>query len=817
MNVRRRVRSAFAVVALSLGLASLAAIAGAAGPGEPLGGDDTGCVPPTKARLDCSVALAKALDKLETSAVKCLAREAKARFDEFSRGRDDAFDQAECRARAEARFETTVERLRGSTCAATPAGANAESLAAALLAALDAANEGPFCDDASGVAFDEFGATTGFVPATRTGLACATRVAKNLRVLAVRSRKCQRTLADKSFRGAAFDRDACDAALAAKTARLAERLEASGKCASCLGAADQAILADAVLARGNAAGEQLYPCPDPVLQLLQARLDRPTLLNLGVQVLISGDENYDASIALRYRQSGAMAWKEGLPLFRVRPETVPKRTVPEQFAGSVFDLSPGTTYEIELRALDADGPVDETIVLEATTRSVPEGPATPRSVPVASAVELAAALAAATAGDVIEIADGLYVGPFDLAASGTADDPIVIRGQSRDGTVLDGGGCPACNVLEVYGSYVHVERLTLRNANRALRFQTGAATGNVARRLRTTDTNLGIASRENQTDFYLCDNLLEGPLVWPHVYFDDGGIYSNQDGILVQGSGHVVCHNDLVGWGDALKTEQEGARAVDFYGNEVRSAYDNGVELDYGEGNVRALRNRFTDNFVPLSFQPIHGGPAYALRNVAVNVAHEQLKFHGIGPSRGPSGVFVYHNTFVSPSTPLLMVTSAASALFEIRNNLFVGPASLDGRVADWVGPVDRGLFDHDGYYPDGPFRFAFAGAGTLSFANFAALQAGGIETGGRILSPPIFQSGLAAPPSYTSTLAPADATLDAASDAIDAATALANVSAVFVGGGPDLGALERGCPIPIYGIRPEGVDETNEPLGCAP
>jgi hypothetical protein len=36
-------------------------------------------------------------------------------------------------------------------------------------------------------------------------------------------------------------------------------------------------------------------------------------------------------------------------------------------------------------------------------------------------------------------------------------------------------------------------------------------------------------------------------------------------------------------------------------------------------------------------------------------------------------------------------------------------------------------------------------------------------------------------------------------------------------GGAPDLGALELGCPVPLYGPRREGIDETNKPLGCEP
>src|SRR5688572_32433546 len=41
--------------------------------------------------------------------------------------------------------------------------------------------------------------------------------------------------------------------------------------------------------------------------------------------------------------------------FRVHPETVTGATIPEQLAGSVFDLDPGVTYELELHAFDPDG------------------------------------------------------------------------------------------------------------------------------------------------------------------------------------------------------------------------------------------------------------------------------------------------------------------------------------------------------------------------------------------------------------------------------------------------------------------------------
>jgi hypothetical protein len=179
--------------------------------------------------------------------------------------------------------------------------------------------------------------------------------------------------------------------------------------------------------------------------------------------------------------------------------------------------------------------------------------------------------------------------------------------------------------------------------------------------------------------------------------------------------------------------------------------------------------------------------------------------------------VLVRRNTFVSPETALLLETSVASHHFEIAGNLLVGPSVLPGRVVDWLGPIVDGRFASNGYFPDGAFRFNLPPAGLVSATSFAALQSAGFEPGGVLLAAPIFASGLVPPPDYTTAVAPADATLAPTSNAVDADVPLSGVDAGFTGAAPDLGALERGCPLPIFGIRPEGIDESNEPLGCVP
>ena len=561
---------------------------------------------------------------------------------------------------------------------------------------------------------------------------------------------------------------------------------------------------------GNAPGSG----PD-VLAICEVRLDAPTLVTLGVQMLVAGDADRDARVDVRYREVG-QAWRQGLPLLRVFPETL-SVSVDEQFAGSVFDLAPGVAYEIEVQAIDPDAAAPVTRTVTAVTRSVPRAePASPRVVPVSGTSALRAALSGARAGDVIVLADGTYAGPFQLTASGTPDRPIVIRGAGSAGAVLDGGNCRKCNIVEVSGSYVHLERLRIANGVRGLRFAGVGATGNVVRRVQIENVVHGMGSNTGQSNFYLCDNVLDGRLEWPWVFEHDATSHWDDRGIEVTGDGHVVCHNAVRGFGDPVVNRKRQARSWDVYGNDIADAWD-GVELDEGEGNLRLFRNRFTNVMAPISMQPVFGGPAYALRNVMLNVADEAIKLKSLGGVEEPSGALVYHNTVVAPARALNLLSTITQHNFVIANNLFVGPDALvGGRTVDWRAGIDRGVFDFNGYYPDGEFMFGTVGAIDRLYANFAEAQASGqVETSGVLLTRTIFDGGFVGPADASLRYDPVEGSLAAAAAAVDRGARLPGLNDGFTGLGPDLGALELGCPAPVYGPRPEGSESSTPPIDC--
>jgi hypothetical protein len=518
-------------------------------------------------------------------------------------------------------------------------------------------------------------------------------------------------------------------------------------------------------------------------------VERPTTFALGVRL-----PNVSAHVALSYRRAGTRRWHTGPPLYRVR-----RGPAAGEMAGSVWGLRPGTPYMLRLRVSGG-----RTFTLRTGTRSLPRArPARPRLRRVHGAAALRAALSSARAGDVIELAPGVYRGAFSLEASGTERRPIVVRGASRTRSVLDGGGCDDCNVLETYGSDVHVEHLTLRNGLRGLKNQGTGTTGFVVRRVRILDTVLGIGVRARSFDSYICDNLLRGRLHWPRTYASDGGAHASDEGIVVWGAGHVVCHNDIGGYGDALNVG-DGDRSDDVYGNEVRWSYDNAAELDFGEGNLRLVGNRFENSYSPISAQPVTSGPAYIARNVVVNMADEPLKFHANGSGADasePSGMLVWNNTFVSPVAALLMQTPAVAHFFSVRNNVFIGPPPGVSRfwpsTVEWSGGIEHGVFANDGYWPDGRFKF-----GARRFRDLAAVRRGGVERGSVLIGRRAL-AHVAPLRTYRRLLPRADASLARGSKAIDAGARLPGVTNGYAGRAPDLGALERGRARPRFGIRP--------------
>ena len=528
--------------------------------------------------------------------------------------------------------------------------------------------------------------------------------------------------------------------------------------------------------------------------------DPPTVVCLGVWWPYTGDDNANASVAVRYRMkgSGEDAWREAMPLFRIRTEDLPAdefapKALPRAFAGSVFDLKPGTEYEIELSLTDPDGGSVRKM-LASTTMKVPYAPEGLEVVKVAPG-GLEEALRNAKAGQVLLLGKGTHTGNFKVSVQATAEKPFVIRGESQE-AVLDGGG--GGSILDVSGTaFVYVEGLTFRNGCEAVRAH--SADGLVVRRCLIDGLGWGIRNTVREKpgrDFYIADNVFRGPCAWPAPQ----GKIEGEEAVEVLGSGHVVCYNSFKGYGDCISIYRNPAVSIDFYNNEMDTATDDGIEMDYSDRNTRCFRNRVTNARVGYSLQPIYGGPCYVIANEAFNTQYTIFKLHN-----QPSGGVLLHNTSVRQGTPLVVWSTIPVVNFIFRNNLFIG---TDERMANWTSKNIGVDLDYDAYGP-GKIKFKVSNEWYESLED--ARKRGGIELHGLNLDPPFFAGEVKIPADPTQHVEPIDPELAEGSRAVDAGIRIPNINDGFKGKAPDIGSREKGGIPPHFGPRPEHTDELTD------
>jgi hypothetical protein len=105
-------------------------------------------------------------------------------------------------------------------------------------------------------------------------------------------------------------------------------------------------------------------------------VDPPTLINLGFEWFMQGDDNRNASVEVSYRKQGTADWKQALPMLRLQGERIRQGdqldvVAPNMFAGSILDLEPDTPYEARFVLRDPDG-VSGQATKTVTVRTRPE-------------------------------------------------------------------------------------------------------------------------------------------------------------------------------------------------------------------------------------------------------------------------------------------------------------------------------------------------------------------------------------------------------------------------------------------------------------
>jgi hypothetical protein len=294
--------------------------------------------------------------------------------------------------------------------------------------------------------------------------------------------------------------------------------------------------------------------------------------------------------------------------------------------------------------------------------------------------------------------------------------------------------------------------------------------------------------------------------------------------VKIYGSGHVISYNRVENFHDGIDHATYGdpdgwpdnpvmAVSTDIIGNDIHNVDDNCIEADGSGQNFRIIANRcFNMAHRALSTQPALGGPTYFIRNIVYNAPEGgALKL-----TANSTGVVVYNNTFLTEAHQM----GPASNL-HFRNNLILGQGAWP-EVFSVETFTPWSTSDFNGFAAAAPAASLFAWAGPSGAAAnydargprpvqaFPSLKAyadrTGQDTHSRMIEWSVFRK--ASPPAKgdpTRLYRSGDFDFSLAPDsaAIDAGTVLPGITDGYTGAAPDLGALEAGQPLPVYGPRP--------------
>src|SRR5689334_10692816 len=454
--------------------------------------------------------------------------------------------------------------------------------------------------------------------------------------------------------------------------------------------------------------------------------ERPTLVSLGFEWHIDGDDNHNAAVSVFYRKKGDQTWKEGLPLLRLDHERINENAlqyiVPNMFAGSIFDLEPGTDYECRLVLADPDG-VDGKAENLVTVHTRPEpkpaegghvyhvyppGYQGQKQQPAFTGLQAAyytggngadyfnSYPARVQPGDVILVHGGLYKddryrygaplggissGTYFLTQSGTAEKPIVIKAAGDGEPIFDGDG--AYNLFNVMAAnYNYFEGLTIRNTE--LGFEAGlknitGSSGLTIKHCKFENVGRAIYSDwSGSKDYYIADNVMTGRFNPNFLMGFTGRTWTNfpefnpklvsEYAVKVYGSGHVVAYNYIANFHDGVDVATYGN--PDGTPNPIRDRMP--VSMDFYGNDIFNVEDNCIESdggahniriFMNRCFN--HGHRALSVQPMfggpvyfVRNIVYHAPEGGAVKFTASSSGIVVYHNTFLSNVKPMLLAAS---------------------------------------------------------------------------------------------------------------------------------------------------------------
>jgi hypothetical protein len=443
-------------------------------------------------------------------------------------------------------------------------------------------------------------------------------------------------------------------------------------------------------------------------------IEPPTLVSLGFEWRIDGDDNRNAIVSVSYRKKGEQTWKEGPPLLRIGNERINENALqyvtPNGFAGSIFDLDPATEYECRFVMSDLDGIGGRaTEIITVRTRAeptpavggkvyhvYPPGYTGQKQEPAFTGLlgayytgsshsdNFNTYPARVQPGDTILVHAGLYKddrfryggglgtvssGTYFLTQSGTAEKPIVIKGAGDGEAVFDGDG--AYNLFNVMAAnFNYFEGLTIRNTD--LAFQGGlkkitGSSGLTIKKCRFENVGRAVYTDwSGSKDYYVADNVIVGRFNPNYLMGFTGRTWQNlpefspklvsEYAVKVYGSGHVVAYNAISNFHDGVDVATYGN--PDGSPNPIRDRLP--VSIDFYGNDIFNVE----DNCIEAD------GGAHNIRvfrNRCFNHGHRALS---VQPAFGGPVYFIRNIVYHAPEGGAVKFTASSAGIVVYHNTL---------------------------------------------------------------------------------------------------------------------------------------------------
>ncbi len=360
---------------------------------------------------------------------------------------------------------------------------------------------------------------------------------------------------------------------------------------------------------------------------------------------------------VRFREAGSADWKSGLPMW-FDPRN-------KECRGSLVYLKPGTSYEVELSTKEPDAKA------QLTARTWSE------NFPVAKTVY---------------VEEGTRT--LGIKEGGKPDGYVLYTARPGKQVTLDAGDAENFNVA-ISAPYVIVRGLTLKGAKQdAVRLFDGAhdvviedndisgwgrprPPRNGAPLALGADMDSGVRAdckNRNMERIVVQRNRIHDPRYGTNSW--SFGHPAGPQGITFSycGGNHVIRHNDITSseghyYNDAIGGEDNFTASgfpnmdTDIYGNLISHAWDDGIEAEGGNRNVRIWGNYIDRTAIGIATTVTHIGPVYIFRNVYNRSRTRSEKpldeddrnaFAKSGSSQefGGGRRYLFHNTLLQATAP---------------------------------------------------------------------------------------------------------------------------------------------------------------------